>query len=244
MADRAQRARPRAVAYLTAATLGGAALASAWAIEAVALAQIARASDDTVAWHASLGFLGLACLHALVAEVRPDALVVGVSDLGAAAATIAVIALATFRIARLQPAGSPWRAWMTVGAVAALVYLASVAIITAFQPAAGAVSETILDLSVRQQGQVILSITWTVVGVVALVVGLKRRHPALRSVALAWLLVTVGKVFLYDLATLTSLYRVASFMVLGLLLLAGAFAYQRLRPPPLPDMRTIHPSQR
>jgi uncharacterized membrane protein len=53
----------------------------------------------------------------------------------------------------------------------------------------------------------------------------------------------VAKVFLYDLSTLTSIYRVASFLVLGALLLAGAFAYQRLRPPPPPDLRTLHPSQ-
>ena len=61
--------------------------------------------------------------------------------------------------------------------------------------------------------------------------------------ALGWLMVTVGKVFLYDLSILTSIYRVISFIVLGLLLLAGAYAYQRLRPPPPPDMRTVHPSQ-
>ena len=58
------------------------------------------------------------------------------------------------------------------------------------------------------------------------------------------LLLTVAKVFLYDLSTLTSLYRVFSFIALGLLLLAGAFAYQRLRPPPVPDMRSVHRSQR
>jgi hypothetical protein len=50
-------------------------------------------------------------------------------------------------------------------------------------------------------------------------------------------------VFFYDLATLTSIYRVAPFLVVGGLLLAGAFADQRLRPPP-PDLRTLHPSQR
>ncbi|MBV8221227.1 MAG: hypothetical protein JO325_22405 [Solirubrobacterales bacterium] len=37
--------------------------------------------------------------------------------------------------------------------------------------------------------------------------------------------------FLYDLSALTSIYRVVSFFVLGALLLAEAFAYQRLRPP-------------
>ncbi len=66
----------------------------------------------------------------------------------------------------------------------------------------------------------------------------------MRSAALALLLITVGKVFLYDLATLTSIYRVASFLVLGILLLTAGFAYQRQRPPPQPDLRTLHPSQR
>jgi hypothetical protein len=37
---------------------------------------------------------------------------------------------------------------------------------------------------------------------------------------------------------------VISLFVLGGLLLVGAFAYQRLRPPPVPDMRSVHPSQR
>ena len=34
---------------------------------------------------------------------------------------------------------------------------------------------------------------------------------------------------LFDLAALDSIYRVLSFLALGMLLLAGAFAYQRLR---------------
>lgn len=55
---------------------------------------------------------------------------------------------------------------------------------------------------------------------------------------------TIGKVFLYDLSTLTSIARVVSFLVLGMLLLAGAYAYQRLRPAPPPDVRAVHPSPR
>ncbi len=52
------------------------------------------------------------------------------------------------------------------------------------------------------------------------------------------------KVFVYDLSTLTSIYRVASLIALGLLLLASAFAYQRLRPPPVADLRRVPRSQR
>jgi uncharacterized membrane protein len=57
------------------------------------------------------------------------------------------------------------------------------------------------------------------------------------------LLAAVGKVFLYDLSTLGSAYRVVSFLALGALLLAASFAYQRLRPTPLPDLREVARAQ-
>jgi uncharacterized membrane protein len=53
---------------------------------------------------------------------------------------------------------------------------------------------------------------------------------ALRRGALVLIAVTATKVFLYDLAELESLYRVGSLIGFGLLLLGGAFAYQRVRP--------------
>ena len=42
--------------------------------------------------------------------------------------------------------------------------------------------------------------------------------------------VTATKVFLYDLSALDSMYRVGSLIGFGILLLFGAFAYQRVRP--------------
>ncbi len=81
----------------------------------------------------------------------------------------------------------------------------------------------------------LLSALWGLVGIAG-IAGLRRDVAPLRNAALTLLLLTVAKVFLYDLSTLTSIYRVVSFFVLGGLLLAGAFAYQRLRPPPLPDL--------
>ena len=70
----------------------------------------------------------------------------------------------------------------------------------------------------------------------ALIAGLVRDLPALRTGALVLVGIALAKVFLYDLATLTAMARVASFLALGLLLLAGAFAWQRIRPRPLPDL--------
>jgi uncharacterized membrane protein len=223
------------LAYLAAASLSGPALVCAWAIEALALTRIARDSGDVAARHGGFGFLGLAGLHALIAEAPPDALIVGAPDIGGASLSLGVLAAAMWGMGRLYAPATRQRAYVLTGAAATSLLLVSVVLVSAFQPSTGAASETLLDLGVRQQGQVLLSIVWSVFGLAALITGLKRRLPMLRSAALVWLMVTVAKVFLYDLSTLTSLYRVASFIVLGLLLLAGAFAYQRLRPPPAPD---------
>jgi uncharacterized membrane protein len=50
-------------------------------------------------------------------------------------------------------------------------------------------------------------------------------------------MLAVGKVFLVDLAHLESIWRVGSFLAVGLLLLAGAFAYQRTRLPSVHERR-------
>jgi uncharacterized membrane protein len=119
-----------------------------------------------------------------------------------------------------------------------VLYLASALIVTPFQPA-GDLQPTLLDLDVRQQGQAVLSVFWSLTGLAALIVGLVRDERSLRLGGLAVLLLAVGKVFLFDLATLDSMYRVASFVGLGMLLLVAAFLWQRVRPRPLPDFRDV-----
>jgi uncharacterized membrane protein len=233
-----------AIAYLTASALDGAVLAAAWSCEGLALARMRSRTDDLLAGPAALAFLGAAALHVLAFDAPPSALVDGTPDLTSAAIGLGALAGVGLRVGLAEPSGTPRRHGPLLGTVAALLYLASIATITAFQPTATAVSETVLDLTVLQLGQVALSALWSVVGLGALILGLRRNIALVRTAGLVLLLAAVGKVFLYDLSTLTSIYRVASFIVLGLLLLAGAFAYQRLRPPPLPDMRAVHPSQR
>ena len=80
-----------------------------------------------------------------------------------------------------------------------------------------------------QTAQVALSCFWGVVGLVAIVVGLVRDVRELRFGGLALLGLGVAKLFLYDLSELDDLYRVLSFVVVGLVLLGGAYAYQRVR---------------
>lgn len=72
-----------------------------------------------------------------------------------------------------------------------------------------------------------LSIAWAVFALVLLGIGMWRRSTALRALSLALILATSGKVFLYDLAHLSDLYRVASLVGLALSLIVISLAYQR-----------------
>jgi uncharacterized membrane protein len=231
-----------ALAALAALTLDGAALAAAWAAEALALGRIAQSRCDPVALVGALAHLAAALLYAGLAFAPPTDLIDGGVALGTAALGLGAIAAASFlgaRLARplasdtaasasflgagLVPAGLERLRGQLVGAGAGtLLYLASLAVV-AWAP--GAETDGLL-----QQGQLQLSALWAVVGVGALVVGLRLDLRVVRLAALGLLGTTVAKVFLYDLAALTSVYRVASFIGLGLLLLLAAFAYQRLRP--------------
>ena len=60
-------------------------------------------------------------------------------------------------------------------------------------------------------------------------VGIARRSKLLRVMALLLLGLTIFKVFLFDLSSLEKLYRIISFIVLGAILLAVSFLYQRYR---------------
>jgi hypothetical protein len=71
------------------------------------------------------------------------------------------------------------------------------------------------------------SAAWLVLGIVLLGLGTWRRMKMLRVAALFLMILTVGKVFLYDAAALTGLYRVFSFLGLGASLLALSWFYAR-----------------
>jgi uncharacterized membrane protein len=202
--------------------LDGPALVAGWAAHSVGLAWLAGRFKDKRAAIASLVFLGLAGGHVLTTEAQPDSLRTGVDDLTDALWGIAAVAVACFAYARFATEELVRRWALDAVGAAAVVYLVSVAIVDQLGVAP--------DGSSEQDGQVILSAVWSLAGLGALVYGLLRDDRRFRLGGLALLTVAVFKVFFYDLAELESIYRVLSFIALGLLLLAGAFAYQRVRP--------------
>jgi uncharacterized membrane protein len=217
-----------AIAYGTAVLLDGPALAAAWAAEAAILAEAGRRFSHRVSAAGVFGFLLLAALHALSFEARPDAFVEGADPFWHALVALGAVAAASaFAAARAIGLFPHDRLVLWLGSGVALVYLASIGIVSAFQP--GKVELSAGNLSVREQGQALLSAFWSVLGVGLLWAGLRRNLRPLRLAGFSLLAAAVGKVFLYDMAALDQGYRVLSFVVLGLLLLAGAYAYQRMR---------------
>lgn len=98
-----------------------------------------------------------------------------------------------------------------------------------------------ISLSVRQiyQGNLLnmpdvsnaeiytLSVAWLLYGLVLLFIGTLKNNQPMRLVSLLVMLLTVGKVFLYDASELQDIYRVLSFLGLGVSLIGLSWFYTR-----------------
>ena len=199
--------------------LDGPGLVAGWSAEAVLLAWAARRFGDERATYGAAGFLALALGHVLLDEAPPDSLANGLDDAAKGLVGLAAVTLAAALASRFS--AGPWRRRFAITAAASAVYLVSVAIVDA----SGATDAT----GATQGGQLLLSAFWGATGLAAVVVGLLSDRRELRLGGLILLGLAVVKVFLVDLGTLGSVYRVGSFVGLGLLLIAGAFSYQSVR---------------
>jgi hypothetical protein len=95
---------------------------------------------------------------------------------------------------------------------------------------------------VRFRVQVGLSVAWTVYAAALVAVGFWRDRALLRWSGIALFLVTAAKVFLVDLDRLETAYRVGSFLVLGILLVAVSYLYQRARRTTGPTTPAVPPA--
>jgi len=207
------------VVAVWAAVAAGLAYLSTWADAAPA----PGLSDAKRLLIAACAFLGFAIAHVLVVEAPLSAIAEGVDDLGSslvAIASCAAAALACWYFGR----DVDDRVATAAGFVSAIsfVYLGSVAIIDLVgnDPSGEG----------REIGQAWLSAFWAAAGLGAVVFGMVRRSVNVRLGGLALLALVIGKVWTYDLAELEELARALSFVALGLLLLVGAFAYERFKP--------------
>jgi uncharacterized membrane protein len=223
----------------------------AWAIEGAALVAIWTRID-----HAGLKYAGGA--HLAVATVRlvANPAVLDYHERGSIpilnwlATTYLVPAIALFAAGYLlsdreTPRGREWEARLyqkgraifaasCFGAAILVVFAwLNLTIVDAF--GTGPTLHLFLDRMPARD--LTLSFAWAIYALVLLAVGMRRGSAALRWTSLALVIATLGKVFLYDLANLKDLYRVASLVGLALSLIAISLAYQRFvfRKPSVPS---------
>jgi len=74
-----------------------------------------------------------------------------------------------------------------------------------------------------------VSIVWAIFALALVLAGIARNVGPLRWAGLVLFAVVSGKVFLHDLASLDTFWRIVAFLILGLVLIAGSFVYLKFR---------------
>ena len=93
----------------------------------------------------------------------------------------------------------------------------------------GIMSEQGVVVRLENLKQLSLSGVWLVYSILLMGAGMWRRLQGLRIIAIALFGFTILKIFIYDLSFLDALYRIISFIGLGVILLAVSYLYQRYK---------------
>src|SRR5438094_4593993 len=203
--------------------LNGGWLVLAWTLSAALLAVISVAVEERRLQIASLVYLLLGALFPLAEETPPSHLVIARAHPGHGLPSLLLVIAATATVAWALGWHKRYRnsAIWTAGALA--VYAASLGILEAMQRISSQGVHT--DF---QRGHSVVSAFWGLLALVSLYVGLKKRRGVLRVGGFILFAISLGKIFLYDLPSLSSVQRALSFLAVGAVLLLGGFFYQRL----------------
>jgi uncharacterized membrane protein len=145
---------------------------------------------------------------------------------------VAIAALALLAYVTKLQGGGEYRQW-SAAAVLAVNVLALIAlhfeVMDYFRPAPNQPLAMVDWRSLHIARDFTYSAVWMVYGSALMLVGFWKRSAFLRWQAIVLLAVTAAKVFFVDINALERGYRIAAFIVLGAILLAVSFFYQRAR---------------
>ncbi|HWS88851.1 MAG TPA: DUF2339 domain-containing protein [Pyrinomonadaceae bacterium] len=210
-------------------------LTALWAIWGAGLVAYGVRRAQRVAHYAGLALLVAATVKALVLDLRfYDAVWHAplVNHTFLAFALLVAAYAAAVRLYARAGAGvtdeerSVVPALVVVANVLALVALSAEAV-GYFESRRVPGAEAAAQREVELAKQLSLSVVWALYGAGLLLVGRVRRSRLLRLMALALLGLTTLKVFFLDLSALDRAYRIVSFIVLGAILLAVSYLYQK-----------------
>jgi uncharacterized membrane protein len=82
---------------------------------------------------------------------------------------------------------------------------------------------------IENKKSITLSLFWLLYGIILIGIGIIKRSKILRIGGLAVLMISISKLFFYDLWSLGTLYRIISSISLGVVLLSISFVYQKYK---------------
>lgn len=220
-----------------AVTFDGAGQVAGWAALGAGLAWLGLNAGRT--WmRVAGGVLGAMAILRLF-EWHEQALAVGTWPIVNVRFGVTIFALALVylvawwhaRAADVRPAGA---ARVTASLVIVASVLTVVALtseiglyfdLTAWQAADGGAGVVTAGAARRE---VAVSIAWAAYALLLVTVGLRASYAPWRYFAIGLFVLTIGKVFFYDLAQVDRVYRIVSTLGLGVLLLVASWLYQQL----------------
>jgi len=198
------------------------ATAIAFALTGGALALLAHPLREERVWTAGATVVGITLVVTLVEWTPPSHLFVA-SEAPGDGLWVLVACLLGLAAAAATCHDLQTRVVLEVVAGGVALYGLSLGILEIAERVSSASIETDFE-----RGHTAVSGLWALVGLALLVVGLLRGSTAIRYGGLALFALSVAKIFLYDLSSLSSVARAFSFILVGGLLLVGGFFLQRL----------------
>jgi hypothetical protein len=198
------------------------ATAIAFALSGGALALAARPLGEPRVWMGGAVLVGVTLVATLQEWTQPSHLLVA-SDAPADGLWVLLACLAGLVLVAATADDLRTRIVLEVVAGGVALYALSLGILEIAERVSGASVEADFE-----RGHTAVSGLWALVGLGLLVLGLLRGASMIRYAGLALFGLSLAKIFLYDLSSLSSLARAFSFILVGGLLLAGGFFLQRL----------------
>lgn len=188
------------IAALMRFELGRSMVAGGWAIFALALIWLGQRWDNTDLRWQSYGIAGLAFLRSWITDFYDPAALAGAAQrIVIGALVIACLFVSQLVLPHLRP-----RLYYSLMATVLLT-------IVLFHEVSGSMH----------------TVAWGVEGVGLLVAGFPLRDRNLRLSGLSLFLICIMKLFFYDLRNLETMYRILSFIVLGLIMVSVSWIYTR-----------------
>jgi len=197
---------------------GGPWAVAIWATEGAVVLWMAVKADSTWLRVGAWVLLGMAAFRWAQPDIQQTTTAYAV--LLNARALTGLYLVAQLYFAAWKSGGGQERALAMVAASILTVIVMSTEIVSFWQ-----IRDDAADAYVARE--MMLSASWVLYAAVLVVLGMRTKYAPIRYFAILLFGIALLKVFFVDLETLGGVYRIAGFMVVGLILLVVSFLYQR-----------------